>query len=143
MASGVFNIAKGNESLSWTGDTIRILLVKPAYTFDPDPDTISGITGLNELTDASYTGQGASGRLTLAGKTRTVNDTDNRVEYDATSPTWTALNNETVHGGIIFKFVTDDTDSVPLAYCELTADQVTNGGDFTFDFGATGVFTAS
>lgn len=141
MASGVYNIAKGIESVTFASDTIRILLVT-TYTFDPDPDTISGIT-MTEASDASYTGQGATGRLTLAGKSRTVNDTDDRVEYDATDPVWTALDNETIVGGIIFKFVTDDTDSIPLAYCELTSPAVTNGSDFTFQFGATGIYTAT
>lgn len=134
----MFTVAQSNPSVDFVADTIRVLLVKTGYTFDPDPNTVSAISGLNELTDASYTGQGASGRLTLGTKSRTEDDTNNRVVFDAADPVWTALDGgETVIGGIVFKHVTDDTDSVPICFISAAESKVAQGSDMTLAFDAT------
>lgn len=137
MASGVYNKTKqGGDQFVWTTDTIQMLLNSASYTFDPDHDFVDNVDA-NELSGTGYV------RKTLAGKTVTVDDTNNEVRYDATDVTWTGANFGTVAGGVVFKFVTNDTDSVPLAWVELTAPAVTNGGDFTFQFGTDGVFKAT
>lgn len=137
MASGVYNNAKqGGDQFVWTTDTIQMLLNSASYTFDPDHDVVNDVD-TNELSGTGYV------RKTLASKTVTVDDTNDEVRYDAADVTWTGANFGTVAGGVIFKFITDDTDSVPIAWVELTSPAVTNGGDFTFQFGADGVFKAT
>ncbi len=95
-----------------------------------------------EAADASYTGQGATGRLTLTVTTPTKDDTQDQAEFDATDPTWTALDSMTLTGAMIFKFVTSDALSTPIAFYDFASDLVTNGGDVTVQFSATeGFFT--
>ncbi len=95
-----------------------------------------------EAADASYTGQGSSGRLTLTVSTPTKDDTQDQGEVDATDPTWTALDSMTLTGAMIFKFITSDALSTPIAFYDFASDLVTNGGDVTVQFSATeGFFT--
>lgn len=142
MASGMFNQAKGHDGIDWLTDTIRCLLVKSTYTFDPDVDTVNLVT--NELTDASYTANGNSGRITIGNKTVTIDDTANEAQHGGDDGTntdqvvYSSLNNETIGGMVFFKFVTNDTASTPICYCEVAGGQVTNGGDVTFNEPATG-----
>ena len=136
MASGVYNNAKqGGDQFVWTTDTIQMLLVS-SYTFDADHDVVNDVD-TNENSGTGYV------RKTLASKTVPVADTNDEVRYDAADVTWTGADFGTVVGGVVFKFVTDDTDSVPLAWVELPSSAVTNGGDFTFQFGTDGVFKAT
>ena len=95
-----------------------------------------------EAADASYTGQGATGRLTLTVSAVTKDDTADQAEFDATDPTWTALDNDLLTGAMIFKFVTSDALSTPIAFYDFASDLQTNGGDVTVEFSATdGFFT--
>lgn len=136
MASGMFNNAKqGGTQFTWGSDTIMCLLLSSSYTFDPDHDTVDNVDA-NELSGTGYV------RKTLASKTVTVDDTLDEVRYDAADVVWTGANFGTVAGAIVYKFVTNDTDSVPLVWSELTSPSLTNGGDFTLQWSTEGVFKA-
>lgn len=137
MASGVYNKTKqGGEAFTWSSSTIKMLLVSSSYTFNPDHDFVDDVDA-NELSGTGYV------RKTLASKTVTVDDTNDEVRYDAADPVYTGADFGTVAAGIVYVEVTNDTDSIPLAYVELTSPAVTNGGDFTFQFGSDGVFKAT
>jgi len=137
MASGVYNNAKqGGTQFVWGTDTIMCLLNSSSYTFDPDHDTVDNVDA-NELSGTGYV------RKTLASKTVTVDDTNDEVRFDAADITWTGANFGTVAGAVVYKFVTNDTDSVPLVWAELTSPAVTNGGDFTLQWSSDGVFKAT
>lgn len=135
MASGMFNKAKESGAVDWDADTIKWLLVGTGYVHDPDVDFVSGVTA-NELSGTGYA------RKTLAATT-TLDDTNDKVIHDAPDQTYTGADFGTVHGGIAYKEVTDDTDSVPIVYVELSSDVTTNGGDFTFQMPSGGLYEGS
>jgi len=135
MASAVYN--KGKQvSFDWATDTIKAFLVSASYTFNADHDFVDD-ADTNELSGTGYV------RKTLASKTLTVDDTADEVRWDAADITWTGADFGTVNAMVIYKEVVDDTDSELIAYVELSSPAVTNGGDFTFQFGADGCFKAT
>lgn len=150
--ANVFNETKLQlllATLNMDTDVIRIMLftTSPASLTSAlknlsDVAAVLGDAAFVEAADASYTGQGASGRLTLAVTAPTRDDANDQAEFDAPDPTWTALNNMTLTGAMIFKFVTSDLLSTPIAFYDFATDLVTNGGDVTIEFSAAdGFFT--
>ena len=146
--ANVFNVAKRgiiDGTIDIQADTLRVLL----YTTSPNADltdaqldltTVANVeadAAFAEATHASYTGQGASGRLTLGARTASTDNTNNRSEQDAADLTWTALNSFTITGALLFKFVTNDSDSIPIAYYNL-ADTTCNGGDIILQWNVEG-----
>lgn len=137
MPSFCFNtlgdgIAKG--TIVWTSDTIHCILLKgngtPLKTNATVGDAL-GEANVDECDATNYV------RKTLANKA--VTTTGNKTLFDADNPVWTALggaSNNTITGVLIFKFVTNDAASIPLAYIDV-ADLVTNGGQVTYTKDAT------
>lgn len=150
MASGCYqrNIREMiNGGTNYLTDTIKLLLLSTAtpYTYDPDHEFLDA-GGANDPTDAeanvtNYTrGFGGAGRKTLASKTITANDTNNRVEVDAADVVYTALGgaaNQTLAAALIVKEITNDAASRMYAYLDFT-DTATNGGDVTIQFASNG-----
>lgn len=137
------------STLDMDTDVLRIMLftTSPASLTSAlknlaDVAAVLGDAAFVEAADGSYTGQGDSGRLTLTVSAPTKDDAADQGEVDATDPTWTALDNMTLTGAMIFKFVTSDALSTPIAFYDFAFDLVTNGGDVTVEFSATdGFFT--
>lgn len=150
MASGSYqrNILKMLDgTIVFLTDTIKMLLVSTAvaYTYDPDHEFISA-GGANDIDDAeanvtNYTrGFAGAGRKTLASKTMTANDTNNRVELDCADVVWTALGggtNQTLAAAVVLKEITNDAASRQFAYLDFT-DTATNGGDITVQIASNG-----
>ena len=136
-------------TLNMDTDALRIML----FTTSPasltsllknlaDVAAVLGDAAFVEAADASYTSNPNSGRLDLTVSAPTKDDAADQAEFDATDPTWTALDNMTLTGAMIFKFVTSDALSTPIAFYDFATDLVTNGGDVTVEFSATdGFFT--
>lgn len=122
--------AKGLTSggtIDWAADTIKARLVASSFTPDRDDTSMSGYTAIG--TDQ-----------TLASKTKTKDTTNDRIVFDAADPVWTAVaGGSTVGWVVIFKFVTNDAGSTPIAVLDIT-DTATNGGDITITFSANGIF---
>jgi hypothetical protein len=78
---------------------------------------------------------------TLSNKTRTEDTTNDRIVYDNTvDPTWTAVAaGSTIGWCVIYKFTTNDADSIPICVIDLV-DTPTNGGDIGVTFDANGIF---
>lgn len=95
-----------------TADLRWLLLKGTGYTFSPDHDTVAALTpGTNEVSVAGYA------RQTLTGGTRTVDDANDRVTYTADDPDFGTLDpGETVTATVLYRHVTNDSDSVPVAY---------------------------
>ena len=140
MASGAYN--KGMTDLldgtvDYLTDTLKWLLVSTAtpYTYNPDHDVVDA-GGANDVVDAEtnvtgYTrGYGGAGRKTLASKTVTENDTNNRVELDCADVSWTALGaGQTLEAAILVKEGgANDTTSRLFVYLDPT-NIATNGSD--------------
>jgi hypothetical protein len=133
--------------IAWHNDTLKVMLVDDDYVFDPDVDVVDpdddsvNDAHHHEIVATNYTGGfGGAGR-----KTATVgvaeDDANDRVVVTIADLTWSSLGgaaNDTVGAVLLIKEDTDDTQSRVLM-CFDCADTLTNGGDFTTDFPATGV----
>ena len=115
--------------IDFESDDIRVMLVASGYTFDKDHAVLNDIT--NEVTNSQGTGYE---RKALANRSVTLVADD--VIYDADNPQYTGINtNEELAAAIVYKHVTDDTDSIPIFYCEFldsegnAAPLPTNGSD--------------
>ena len=126
---GARNLARdGAASITWASDTIKARLVASSVTPNKDDTVISGYTAIG--TDQ-----------TLSNKTFTEDTTNDRIVYsNSVALTWTAVaGGSTVGWVLLYKFVTNDTDSVPIAVVDV-ADTATNGGDITFTPDSNGIF---
>jgi hypothetical protein len=131
-----------NGGVDLLTDTIKVMLVNASASFNADHNFVSEVN-TNELSGTGYAGGFAgSGRKTLASKTVTEDDTNDRAEFDAADVTWTAINAGTASAAVLIKEGTADTDSVLIAYLDFT-DVVTNGGDFTLQWDAEGILQLS
>ena len=152
MPSFVYNkaaeeIATGTVNL--LTDTIKTMLVTSTYS-PARTDLVVDAGGANDPVDAEinvtgYTrGYGGAGRKSLASKTLTVDQSNNRAEFDAANLTWTALGSgATIAAMIVIKEgASNDTTSRLIAYLDVT-DTATNGGDITFTFDAEGIIQFS
>jgi hypothetical protein len=91
-----------------------------ASSFTPDQDNTS-MTG--------YTAIGTD--VTLGAKQKATNTTDNRIQFTNTADlVWTAVASGTVRWVTIYKFVTNDEGSTPIAIIDITSC-VANGSDIT------------
>ena len=135
-----------------TAPTVQLMLVNSTgYTINRDDQAIDagGGTGivLAEINVTNYApGYAGAGRKTLnLGNLVFTSDSANDkfiLDYNL-DLTWTALGSgATIAGGVVMvKGATNDTDSIPIAYIDLTTPVATNGGNFTFQFHANGIFT--
>ncbi|MDZ4250290.1 MAG: hypothetical protein U0990_09405 [Candidatus Nanopelagicales bacterium] len=143
MASFVFTEAKRAllaGELDLNAHDIRVMLVGSATTADTEEDatTISGFTTLDEFTDASYA------RKALAAEAVAADNANNRGEFDADDVTWTALTGDTAAAMLVFRHVTNDTDSVPIAYIDSGGFPQTPGGaNLTIAWNAEGILQAT
>lgn len=132
MASLITN--EGAESLldgsiNWGSDTIKARLCT-AGTFNKDDTSMTGKTAATGSTD-----------LTLSGKTRTKNTTDDRIVYDSDDLAWTGLGDTGSAVQIaIFKFVTDDAGSTPICYIDITDQALTGATSANYTVPSTGLF---
>jgi hypothetical protein len=133
MASFVFqqganHLLGASTAISWTGDTIKARLVASSVTPNKDDDVMTGYTAIG--TDQTLG--------TKAGPT--IDDANDRNKYTAANPTWTAVaGGSTVGWVVLYKFVTNDADSIPITNLDVP-DTPTNGGDIAITFDTTGCF---
>lgn len=132
-----------NYMAALASDTLKIMLLRSTYTVNPDHKFVSDIVA-NEASATNYAGGFAgAGRKTLASKTITADDTNNRAVFSAANPAaWTALGgatNNTLRYCAIVKEITNDAASQVIAILDFGADFNTNGGDFSVAFNALGI----
>ena len=124
-----------DELAAFATNTYKVLLLKGSgYTPNKDHDFVSDLTvASNEVAGSGYS------RQTLASKTRTIDDTNDRITYDAADPAFGSIvAGETVSAMVMFRFVTNDSDSILIGYFDLT-DTPTDGNPFTVVLGANGL----
>lgn len=126
----------------WSGeidlntDDIRVMLLMTNTTADTETtkEFISQFTTLDEFDGAGY--------ARVAMTTEAVNqDTPNaRAEFDADNTAFAALTTGTrqIDAGIIFKFVTNDADSIPIFLLQFTNFNP-GGGVVTLEWNAEGI----
>lgn len=129
----------GKKIHDLVNDTIKITL-HTGYTPNIDSHQVwADVSSTEYGTGSGYT----AGGKTLASKTVTQDNTNDRMAFDAADVTWTALgalSPATPSHAIIW----NDTPSSPadplIGYIEL-GSTATNGGDYTIQFNANGIFT--
>lgn len=126
MAVTIYN--RGLDQLNdFTSGTYKWLLLKSTgYTVDRDHDFVSDLTpASNEISASGYA------RVTASTKTRTIDDTNDRISYDCDDPAFGSIAaGQTYGAAVLFKFVTNDSDSILIAYFTLTAT-ATDGSPVT------------
>ena len=120
------NLAKGLLNLHTGGDDIRVMLLMTDTTADTQEDvaTISAFTTLDEMDGSGYT------RQALANEVVNEDAANNRAEFDADNAEFGSVGAGTrsVAAALLYKHVTNDTDSIPIAYI----DTVSSGPTFPF-----------
>lgn len=108
----IYNRGKKQDgSFDWDdgGQTFRCLLTTSSYTPNVDHDFVSDVT--NELSGGGYARQDVSGRAVV------LDDTNDRVDHDATNVSFTIAGSPKY--AVIYRFVTVDGDSPLIAYYDL------------------------
>lgn len=138
MASVIYNSFKKfimDGSIDLENDTIKVALVTSSYTPDIDAhDYFNDIT--NEVSGTGYTAGGA----TLANKTVTQDNTDDKGVFDADDVTWTN-STITARGAVIYKSTGMDTTSHLIAYIDFGSDKISTAGTFAIQWNASGILT--
>jgi len=136
MANAVYNRFKreiANGGIDLDTDTIKVMLVTSTYT--PSIDThvvLSDIT--NEVTGTGYTAGGA----TLANKTMTQDNTNDRGVFDADDTTWDT-STITARAAVIYKDTGSAATSTLICYKDFGSDKTSTAGPFTIQWDATGI----
>ncbi len=105
-----------DELRNFTSDTFEALLINDAgYVPNPDHDYVADLTpGTNEIAGAGYS------RQALGTKTRTIDDTNNRITYDCADLDFGSIvAGENVTGMVVYRLVTNDADSILIAHYPL------------------------
>ncbi len=142
MAAGAYS--NGIEGLilqSYNLDTstIKLLLTKSAYTYDPDHDFVNDVSA-SECDATGYTGGFAGADRLTSAVTITEQTANNRVVAIFADTTWTAIGgatNNTLSSAVAIFEITNDAASLPIAYLEFTATLTTNGSDILVDMDGT------
>lgn len=101
-----------------------------------DVATVAAFTTLDESNGAGY------GRQTLTGVVITADNPGNRALFDANDSLFAALGQGTrnLAGALLFRFVTADADSVPVAWFDAAPFPfAANGLDLTLRWNAVGI----
>ena len=148
MASSfVFDRAKGglNDGLigEWSaaGGSFNYTLVNASYVPNEAHSMMSQLSGF-ELSSASHTG-GYNGtvRVSMTGRSVFINITSHQAEFRASAVCYTGLSAGTAVAGVVLKQAGSDGNSPLVTYVSTGGwPVVTNGGNLTISFYASGVF---
>lgn len=141
MASLVFNIAKSgvmNGSVDLDTDDIRcaLLMTNTTADTDPDADTVSALVTLDECDATGYA------RVALTSEAVATDDTNDRGTFDAADASFTGLGGDAtraIQGALIYKHVTNDTDSIPVCFVDFSADVTSAATQIDIPWDSTGI----
>jgi hypothetical protein len=144
MASFLYNRGKKeilDGTIDLVNDTLKAMLVTSSYSANPDDDFASAPAAA-ELSGTGYaSGFAGAGRKTLASKSITEDDTNNRAEFTAANLQWTGIDAGTAAAVVLYKHLTNDGASVLIAYIDTGGfPKTTNGGDLNINWNAEGIF---
>ena len=130
------DIMKGD--IDFDVDTFRVELVMTNTTCDTEEDAanLGAFSTIDRHDGANYV------QKTLAAQAVNEDTTNDRAEFDDTADiTWTSLGAGTraIAGAILYKFVTDDAGSTPIAWIDTPSFANSNGGDYTIQWNAEGI----
>lgn len=124
-------------TIDFDTNDMRVALVMTNTTADTEVDTtlMNGFGTLDECDGANYV------RKAIGNEAVNFDSGNDRAEFDGDDITWTALGNGTrqIQGYIVFKFVTDDSDSIPVIYRDFAATINPGGNDLQVAWNAEGI----
>lgn len=142
MADFAYNVAckqllDGDLDFNAPND-IRVLLLESKTDVNKDDLTITAVlarAGTTELTSTNYV------RQALANEATSQDDPNDRAEFDADDavfPNLVQTASETILAYLVYKHVTNDTDSIPIIQADISP-AITPNGDFTIQWNAQGI----
>ena len=134
MASGIYNRWKANvmnKVVDMEADTIKVMLLDNTHTFNADHDVIGDVSA-NEISGTGYSAGGA----TLANKTVTQDDTNDRAVFDADDSQWTTATFDAYHA-----VIWDDTVATDDLICSIDFGGIKSvvAGTFTIQWNSGGI----
>ena len=139
MASFVYTPSlsrMGRGTFDWVGQDVRVKLLMSNTTADTDQDAENpaDITTQDIMDGANYVEKAA------ANEADSEDLPNNRLELSFDPITWIALGNGTraVVGALVYQFVTNDVDSLNIAYIDLGTINP-GGADLTITCNAQGL----
>ncbi len=138
MASYSTNHGKADVLTKYiSSETFKIMLVDTAPASEAAAQDLNFVSQVaaDELADASYA------RVTLTSVTVVEDDTGNEAHIDCADPVFVSLTGgETPVGAWIYREVTNDADSVLLAWIDTNDDVTTDGNNVTVTIDADGFY---
>jgi len=138
MANFIYNAAKvslGKEEIDWVNDTVKVAMTTSTYTPDKDTDVyFSDIT--NEVSGTGYT----AGGFTLANKTVTQDNTNDRAVYDADDISESPVTIAAYRYLVVYQSTGVDSTSRLLCLIDLGSDQTVDNDILDITWTASGVF---
>jgi hypothetical protein len=139
MASGNYNkiaeLIKGTYDFDAGGTTVKVMLLRNTYTFDKTHNFVADVSS-HEINATSYA------RQTLANKTITEDDTNNRVVLDADDVNFGSIGgatNDTIRYAIVYQDTGSDATARLITCIDFGANTPTNGGPINLQFNSAGI----
>lgn len=127
-----------NINLKVGADTIKCALLTSSYTPNIDTQDYWDDVVANEITGTGYTTDGA----TLANQAVTQDNTNDRAVFDADDVTWSS-STITARYAILYKYTGTASTSPLLVYFDFGSDKSSSSADFTIQWNAVGILTAT
>ena len=126
------------KEVSYTADTIKVMLCTSSYTPDQDTHVYKSSVTNEVASGGGYTTRGAA----LANKSIGYTAGTNVIKLDADDTVWSA-STITARYAVIYVDTGVDATSVLLAYVDFGADQISSNGTFTITYDAAGIMTVT
>jgi len=115
--------------------TIKVSL--HTSTLTPDADTHKFYSDLTN--EAPATGGYTTGGATLAGKSATIDTTNDRGVFDATDVTWASSTISSVRYACVYESTGTGSTSTIIGFIDFASDKSSAGTDFVIQFHADGI----
>jgi len=129
--------------VNWTSAALKVLLEDSTSTYTPDDahNFVANFLGNGGVEYGAGSGT-AYARKALGTLAATRVDGSHQMQLHAADVTWAALNGLTLRGALIFVDSGSDATSPLVAYIDTGGfPLVTNGGDVTLHWSASGIIT--
>lgn len=135
---GLYNIVAGN--IHWLTDTFKVALLPSTYT--PNIDSQHFFSDISS-SECPATGNYVDGGATVANKTLTEDDSNDKVVADCDDPAWVALTQADIRFAVLYKDTGDPATSILLMAWDFGATQAPAGVDFSLPVPVAGLFTVA
>ena len=131
-----------NGGIDLDTDDIRVALLMTNTTADTEVDAMTFVNQYTTLDECDASGYA---RVALTGEAVAAVDASDYAKFDANDASFTGLGGNAtraVQGALIYKHVTNDTDSVPIAFVDFTADIPATATQIDIPWDTTGILHA-